>query len=130
MPVKSNPNITLTYNSNDITQYCDQATMDATVEAIETTNLASSATSTSPGDTTYTYDIGGDWAKALDDIFGPDIITPTLRTWVAAIGASGSVATYTWTSGAFISNYKVTAAAGANLKWTAKLNLTVAAVRS
>jgi len=131
MPVKSNPNIVLTYNSNNITAYCDQSTMDATVEAIETTNLASSATSTSPGDTTYSYDIGGDWDLALDAILGPDAIDPsTLRTFVAAIGESGSVATYTWTSGAFPSNYKVTAQAGANLKWTATLNLTVAAVRS
>lgn len=131
MPVKSNPNIELTYDSNNITQYCDQATMDATVEAIEATNLASAATVTTPGDTTYSYDMGGDWALALDAIFGPDAIDPsTLRTFVAAIGASGSQATYTWTSGAFVSNYKVAAQAGANLKWTAKLNLTVAAVRS
>lgn len=131
MPVKSNPNITLTYNSNNITAYCDSATMDATVEAIEATNLASAATVTTPGDTTYSYEIGGDWDKALDDIMGPDAIDPsTLRTFVAAIGESGSVATYTWTSGAFISNYKITSQAGANLKWTASLNLTVAAVRS
>lgn len=132
MPVKSNPNIVLTYNSNNITAYCDSATMDATVEAIEVTNLASAATATSPGDTTYSYDIGGSWDLALDAIMGPDAIAPpaTLRTFVAAIGASGSVATYTWTTGAYVSNYNVQATAADNLKWTAKLNLTVAAVRS
>jgi hypothetical protein len=132
MPVKSNPNIVLTYNSVNITQYCDTATMDATLETIETTNLASTATESTPGDTTWTYDIGGSWAKALDDVFGPDVITPpaTLRTFSAAIGAVGAVSTYTWTTKAFVNNYNVDTTAGENITWTGTLNLTGSPVRT
>lgn len=132
MPVKSNPNVSLVYNAVNITAFCDTASMDAVVEAIEDTNLASTATSNTPGDTTWTYDIGGSWAIALDNVFGPDVGSPpaTLRTFVAAIGAVGGVATYTWTTAAYITNYKVTMTAGANIKWTGKLNLTAAPVRT
>lgn len=131
MPTKSNPNVDLTYISTNIAQYCDAATMDAVVEAIKTTNLASTAEETTPGDATWTYKIGGPWAKALDDLLGPDAVSPgTLRTFVAAIGAAGSVATYTWTSKAFIANYSVDTTAGQNIKWSGTLNLTGSPVRS
>lgn len=131
MAVKSNSNVVLTYNAVNITQYCDTASMDATVETVESTNLASTATETSPGDTTWSYDIGGPWAKPLDDVLAPDVVTPgTMRTFVAAIGAAGSVATYTWTTKAFVSAYNVDTTAGENITWTGTLNLTGSPVRS
>jgi len=132
MPTKSNPNVVLTYNSVNITQYCDAATLDAAVEAIETTNLASTAAETTPGDVTWTYKVGGSWAVALDAALGPDAVSPpaTLRTFVAVIGASGSTVTYTWTTKAFIANYSIDTTAGENIKWSGTLNLTGSPVRS
>lgn len=111
MPVKALGNITVTYNGTDITAYCNTQEVEAAVNAIDTTNLASSAQESTPGSTEWSASIGGFWAKALDDVFGPDAITPptTLRNLVVVIGASGSQATYTWTGsttvGAFVSSY-------------------------
>lgn len=131
MAIKSNPNLTLSYAGTALAAYLDQASIDAVVEAVETTNLASTATETTPGNTTWSSKIGGSWAKALDDVLGPDAVTPgTLRTCVIVVGASGAQATYTWTSKAFISNYTIDAKAGDTLKWSGTLNLTGSPVRS
>jgi hypothetical protein len=132
MTVKSNPNTALTYISLALAQYLDTATLDGVVEAIKSTNLASTAEETAPGNTTWTYKLGGSWAKALDDVLMPDIITPpaTLRNFVAVIGASGSTVTLTWTAKAYIAAYTVDTTAGQPIKWTGTLQLTGSPVRS
>lgn len=132
MPVKAAGNITVTYNSTNITQYLDTHTLEAAASEIETTNLASSASETTPGPVKWSIKVGGAWAKALDDVLGPDAVTPptTLRTLAVVIGASGSQATYTWTTNAFISNYSVVSAAKDNHKWSGTLSVNGAPVRS
>ncbi len=132
MPVKSAPNCTVTYNSVNITQYLNTATLEAVIEEIETSNLASTGAETTPGLAKWSVKGGGDWAKALDDAVAPDAVSPpgTLRTLVVTIGASGAVATYTWTTNAYIGNYSVALDAKANIKWTGTIAVNGAPVRS
>ena len=78
---KSRGNATLTYNSNNITAYCKQLDLDAAIERLETTNLASSAKTTIAGDPEWSIAWSGDWDNAFDAIIGVDAVTPgTART--------------------------------------------------
>lgn len=132
MPVKAAGNTTVTYNGTNITQYLDENTLDAVVNEIETTNLASTGAETSPGTTKWSVKGGGSWAKALDDVLAPDAITPpaTLRTMVVVIGATGATATYTWTTNAFISNYSIVSNAKEVQKWSGTISVNGAPTRS
>lgn len=113
-PFKSeSSNFTVTYNSIDLTQYCNQASVEATVAEIDTTNLASSGAQSDPAATSWTVPMGGFLDKALDDEMGRDAITPptTFRDLVITAGPSGTQTTYTWTGsssvGASIENYQI-----------------------
>lgn len=132
MPVKAAGNITVTYNAVNITQYLDQHTLDAVVNEIETTNLASTGVESSPSTTKWSIKGGGSWAKALDDVLGPDSITPptTLRNMVVVIGATGAQATYTWTANAFISNYSIESSAKEVHKWSGTISVNGAPTRT
>lgn len=113
MPSKSLGNMVVTYNSQNVTANLDQASLEITAEAIETTNLASAAKENTPGASSFSVPVGGFWSKALDDIIGADAVSPpaTLRSLVVQIGPVGNRATYTWTgtatTGAFVSDYKI-----------------------
>ena len=111
MPVKALGNISVTYGGIDITQYLNQASLEAIVNEIDTTNLASTAMEKTPGASGWSIPVAGFWALALDNVMGPDAVTPpgTLEDLAVAIGASGAVATYTWTANAFVGQYKVDA---------------------
>lgn len=104
-------NFTVTYNGTDITQYCNQANIEATVAEIDTTNLASTGAESSPASTAWATPIGGFLQKELDDVIGVDAITPpsTMRNLVITVGPSGTLTTFTWTGstteGATIENY-------------------------
>lgn len=133
MPVKALGSITVTYNSNALTAKLNQASLEAIVNAIDTTNLASSAGEQIPGLTNWSVPVGGLWDSTLDGYLGPDAVSPpaTLRTLVVVIGPSGSTVTYTWTSNAFISNYRFGAdSPGAALTWSGTLAVSGAPVRS
>lgn len=137
MATKTLTNLVLTYNSNNITSYLDTASLEATVEAIDTTTLASTAQEKTPGATSYSVPIGGFWAKALDDILGADAVSPptTLRTFAYQIGPVGNRVTYTWTGsatvGAFISDYKVDASDPMGvIKWTGTLTISGSPTRA
>lgn len=132
MPIKSAPNCTVTYNAINVTQYLTTAGLKATVEAIETTNLASTAKESAPGNTDWSLDLAGEWAKALDDAIMPDVITPpaTLRTLVVTYGTAGAIATYTWTNKAFPQAYNPTADATTTLKFTATIGVNGAPART
>jgi hypothetical protein len=130
---KSLGNITVTYNSNALTSKLNQASIEAIVNAIDVTNLASSAGQSIPGLANWSVPVGGFWDSTLDGYLGPDAVSPpsTLRTLVVVVGPSGSQATYTWTTNAFISNYKFGAdnVSGA-LTWTGTLAVSGPPTRS
>ena len=109
MAVKTLGNVTVTYNSNALTAYLNQASVEAVVAAIDTTVFSSSANTQIPGSVSWSVPVGGLWSSTLSGYLLADVVTPptTLRTLVIVIGASGAQVTYTWTSNSFISNYTV-----------------------
>lgn len=125
MAVKSLGNVTVTYNSTEITSYLNSASLQAVVAAIETTVLNSTAGTKIPGLADWTVNVGGFWAKALHDLLNPDCVTPpsTLRTLVVTVGPSGSVATYTWTQNSFISDYQWSAEPSGAIPWSGVLSV-------
>jgi hypothetical protein len=129
MAVKTQGNITVTYNSNALQSYLNTQSIEAIVNEIDTTTLASTGMEKIPGPSGWTVNIGGFWAVALDNILGPDAVSPpsTLRTLAVVIGASGSTVTYTWTTNAFISNYSINAS-DPNGVWTWTATLAVSGV--
>jgi hypothetical protein len=128
---KSLGNVTVTYNSQNLTQYLKQADLDAAVNRLETTNLASTGMESIADTTKWTIGFNGFWDKALDDIIGPDVVTVgTLRTVVMTITGSTGTVTYTWTSKGEIENYKISAAAGQFVSHDTQLALSGAPVRS
>lgn len=133
MPVKAAGNVIVTYNSVNITAYLNTQALEAVVNEIDTTNLASTGAEKTPGTTNWTINVGGFWAKALDDALAPDGVTPpgTLRTLVVVIGASGAQATYTWTANAFVGNYKIEATDPTGvISWSGTLAVNGAPTRS
>lgn len=109
MAVKALGNVTVTYDSLDITPYLNTQSLAATIAQIDTTNLASSGDEKIAGSGSWEISVGGMWAKALDDKLGADAVTPpsTLKTLVVVIGPVGAQVTYTWTTNAFIGNYTI-----------------------
>lgn len=130
---KSLGNITIQYNSNNLTSKLNQASLEAIVNSIDTTNLASTAGEQIPGLVNWSVPVGGLWDSTLDGYLGPDAVSPpsSLRTLVVVIGPSGSQVTYTWSSASFISNYKFGADSpgGANT-WSGTLAVSGAPTRS
>jgi hypothetical protein len=109
MAVKALGNITVTYDSLNITQYLNTQSLNAVIAQIDTTNLASSGDEKIAGSGAWEVAVGGMWAKALDDKLGADAVTPpsTLKTLVIVVGAAGSTVTYTWTTNAFVGGYTI-----------------------
>lgn len=137
MAKKALKNFVVSYNGTNITPYLNKASQDATVEAIDTTNLASDAREQTPGGTSWSVPVGGMWAKALDDVLGVDAASPpsTLRTLVTEIGPTGGKVTNTWTGsetvGAFVSDYKVDASDPMGvITWSGTLTVSGAPVRT
>ena len=125
MAIKALGNVTVSYNGTAITSYLNSASLQAVVNAIETTVLNSTAGTKIPGLADWTVNVGGFWAKALHDVLNPDCVTPpdTLRTLIVVIGPSGSQATYTWTTNSFISDYQWSAEPTGAIPWTGVLSV-------
>jgi hypothetical protein len=130
---------TIGYGGTDITQYCTQADLEALVNEVDATNLASTGPETAPGGTTWLVNIAGKLTRESDDILGRDAVTTpdTLRSLTVTVGAGSRCGTtYGWVGaegvGAFVSDYKI----GPNdpLKettmWTAKLGVSGGPARS
>lgn len=131
-------NMTVTYAGTDITQYCNQAAVEATVAEIDTTNLASLSAESSPASTSWTVPVGGMLDKALDDVLGLDAITPpaAYRNLVITVGPSGTQTTYTWTAsgtsvGATIDTFTIAPTEPTQLiTWSGSLLISGGPVRS
>lgn len=133
LAVKTLGNITVSYNSNALAGYLSQASLESIVAELDVTNLASSAAEKIPGLGNWSIPVSGFWAPALDAILAPDSISPptTLRTLVVVIGVSGSTVTFTFTSAAFISNYRISAdSPSAPITWSGTLSVSGNPVRS
>lgn len=131
MAIKSLGNVVVTYNSTNITAYCSQADLEATVERLDTTNLASTAKESIAGDAEWSIKLSGQWATALDTAIMPDIVTPgTARTASIAFDGGASTVTYTWTSKAELQDGSISSQTGNFIGWSATLALSGAPTRS
>lgn len=123
MAVRGSGNVVVTYNSNNITAYLNTVELAATIDELEATDLASTVAEYSPSLAQYNLTIGGDWAKALDDILGVDALAPTVRTCVIKFtDEAGAWAQYSWTT-AFISGYSISASATGKIEHSPTLRL-------
>jgi len=131
MARKGMGNVDVSYNSQDITAYCNSAALNTTIDEIETTNFASTSGESMMGDRTWTIPIGGQWDNAVDAILAPDVVagTGTLRTAVVTLTGSSATVTYTWTSKAYIADYEISSEASGLIEWSATLNCNGAPVR-
>lgn len=131
-PVKGATNTTCTYNSNDLTSFCSQADLQATLDSIDVTNLASTGTETISPITTWTIPLQGFWDATVDGYLAPDAVTPgTKRTAVITFtDAASSTVTYTWTSNAEVGNYQISSQPKQAITFSAELRLSGAPVRS
>lgn len=121
---KSLGNVVVTYIATNITAYCNQADIEATVERLDTTDLADTAKTTIAGDAEWKISLGGMWDNALDTLLGPDAVTPgTARTVSVALTGSGATKTYTWTSAGEIQDWSISSASGDFIKFSATLAL-------
>jgi hypothetical protein len=113
MPVKVLGNIAITYASLNMTPYLDGGSQEMVVEAVDTTNLASTGKQSTPGTPSVSVPVSGFWDSALDAVLGADAVNPpsTLRNLTVQIGPVGNRRTYTLvgttTVGAFVSDYKI-----------------------
>lgn len=128
---KARGNTVVSFNGTAITAYCDQADVDAAIDQIETTNLASTGAESTAGDPKWSIKVGGMWDNALDAVIGPEAVTPgTKRTAYIAYTGSSATITYTWTSNAEIENYTITSQVGSMIKWSGTLALSGAPSRT
>jgi hypothetical protein len=131
MPRKARSNIVVNFNGTNITQYCNKADLDAAIEQLEVTNLASTGKETISGDPEWKIAIEGSWEVALDAVLGPDAVSPGTRrnASLAFVGATQTV-TYSWTANAEIENYKPSGQVGGFITWSASLALSGAPTRT
>lgn len=126
--IKANNNVRVYYITNDITAYLNEFELATTIGEIETTNLASTTQTYIPSMAEYSLSLSGDWLTAFDTIFGPDVVTPTMRTVKICIlnpniGPNDDVVNYLWTNNAFITGYNISASSGDKVTHSATLRL-------
>jgi len=106
--VKAAGNVSVTYNTVDISQYVDSGSIAASIAELDTTDLASTAMEYIPGlaDWTYTTNVVN-YDSTIDTAIMVDVVTPpsTLRTLVVVFtDAAANTVTYTWTTSCFITS--------------------------
>jgi len=128
---KARGNITVSFNSTAITNYCNQAELSATIDQIESTHFGSTGKESITGDPGWSISLQGDWHPTLDGVLAPEAITPgTRRTAVIAFVGASSTVTYTWTSLAEIQNWAISGQTGGKITWSATLMLSGAPNRA
>ena len=114
--------VTVIYNTVEITNYLNTASLNAVVNQIDTTDFGDSSGKTQiAGLSDWEVPIGGPWdALILDPLLSADMIAPpaTLRTLAVGI----DTVTFTWTTNAFITDYKISGSSPTDgLTWSATL---------
>jgi len=123
MAVRGAGNATVTYNSQNITQYINSVELAATIQELEATDLASTVAEYSPSLAEYNLSLGGDWAQALDNILGVDAVAPTVRTCVVKFtDETGAWVQYSWTT-SFISGFSISASATGKIEHSPSIRL-------
>lgn len=102
-PSKGAGNATVTLNSNALTAYCDMTSVEIAGEVIDITNLSSTAVEKLAGLADWKIPIGGLFDSTLSGYLTADAAAGTKRTLAVVIAG----VTFTWTSQAFISNFKI-----------------------
>ena len=109
--VKAAGHVTVTYNTVDITQYIDGASIAASIAELDTTDLASTAMEYIPGLADWTISLNvNNYVSAVDTAIMVDLVTPpsTLRTVVVVVtDAAAATATYTWTTSCFLTGGEI-----------------------
>lgn len=132
-PIRAMSNVLVTYNGVDITGACNSASLAATINEIETTTLASTAQETTPGQTEWRIECSGPYSLQLDNVCGPDVVSPPAAKRNASIrfGQVSNRVTYTWTAQAYISNYTIDASnPSESISWSGTLVLSGAPART
>lgn len=131
-PTKGAGKVAVTFNGTAITSYCNKADLDAVLDQIDVTNLASTGAESISAFPKWSINLGGNWDATFDAVIGPEAVTPgTKRTAVIAFtDSASSTVTYTWTSKAEIGNYTITSTPTGAIGWTAVLALSGAPSRS
>lgn len=123
MAVRGAGNITVTYNSVNITPYINTVELTAAVDELEATDLASTVAEYSPSLANYSLSLGGDWVQALDNVLGIDALTPIVRPCIVKItDENGAWAQYSWTT-AFITGFSISASATGKIEHSPSLRL-------
>ncbi len=112
-------NFTFTFDSLDTSGQLDKADLDETVAELEATFANSTATGSEPGLKTFKITASGAWSKALD----AKMRGTGKKTAVLTIGSGGELVTYTWTTQAFVTNYKRTMGSKDRVDWSCTYNL-------
>ncbi len=113
-------NFSFTFDSLDTSSQLDKADLEEVVAEIEATFAnASGATASEPGLKTFKINASGAWSKALD----AKMRAAGKKTAVLTIGSSSELVTYTWTTQAFVTNYKRTMVAKDRVDWSCTYNL-------
>lgn len=121
MAKKGAGNFSITYDSLDLTQYVNQPEFEVAVAELEATVGNSTVTQSDIGLPTYTLNIQGDVAKAVQDKLA--IPPTTKKNLVYTTGTGGELVTRTWTGTVFHSNYKESHPANGKSTFSCKLNI-------
>lgn len=128
---KAQGNVTVSYNSNALTNYVNQSDLQSTLAQIEVTTLGDTGKVNIVDAAEWSIAIGGPWHPTLDGYLAPDAVTPgTKRNAVITFSNGSSTVTYTWTANAEIGDYQIQSAPGAAITWSATLTLSGAPVRT
>lgn len=110
---KSLGNATVTYNSNNITQYLTSVEMTFAGERVDVTDLADTAKSYLTVDGEWAIKCNYFWDNAIDAILAPDAVTPgTKRTLAYALTGTSATVTFTWTTNSELGDYSITSETG------------------
>lgn len=131
-PTKGAGKVNITFNGTNIKSYCNQADLNAVLNEIDVTNLASTGAESISAFPKWDIALGGFWDATFDAVIGPEAVTPgTKRTAIIAFtDAASSTVTYTWTSNAEIGDYKITSTPTGAIGWSGTLRLSGAPSRS
>jgi len=134
-PKKVAGNVTVSYGGNALTGYLNTASMQAVVEAIDTTDFLDTANNTSiPGNASWSVNVGGPWDVTLDGYLGPEMVAPGASADATLVVGIDTIS-YTWTSatdvGAFLTNYTIDASnPSAGIMWSGTIGASGTPVRA
>ena len=129
MAVRGAGNIVVVYNADDITSFLNSAELANTVAELEGTHLASTAAGYTPGLSSFTLSLSGDWVRALDNALGLDAMTPARRVVsIKFTDENAAWVQYAWTNTGgygygFLTGYNISGSASGKIEHSPSLRL-------